>query len=175
MYYYFLSYSSGHLYAFADWFSSVTTGGAVLNYHSIEGSSGFYTFMALFKLIGTEIIAPPGVYDEYYQLGEILKTNIYTHYRGLILDFGLAGSLLAMFVAGVISHMMFYFLLLNKKPWIAASFFAHLIGYIYTSFIVSILIWNSIFASFMIVALILFINVSHSRIETQQLRRKSNE
>ncbi len=156
--YYFLSYSSGHLYAFADWFSSITTGGALFSYASLKDSNGFYTFMSFFKLMGSSKTVPPGVYDEYYYFGEILQTNIYTHYRGLILDFGLIGSLIGMFLAGALAHLMFYFLLRNRAPWVAASFFAHLLGYIYTSFIVSVLIWNSVFASFIILALILFVN-----------------
>jgi oligosaccharide repeat unit polymerase len=158
LHYYFLSYSSGHLYAFADWFSSITTGGALLNYTSLEDSNGFYTFMSMFNLFGSSKSVPPGVFDDYYYLGEILKTNIYTHYRGLILDFGLVGSCVAMLLAGMLSNIMFYLLLRNKSPWIAASFFAHLLGYIYTSFIVSMLIWNSIFASFFVLALIFLVN-----------------
>lgn len=171
LHYYFLSYSSGHLYAFADWFSSITTGVAVLNYNSLEDSNGYYTFMSIFNLFGSLKSVPPGVFDEYFYLGETLKTNIYTHYRGLILDFGLVGSCVVMLFAGMLSNLMFYLLLRGKSPWISASFFSHLIGYIYTSFIISVLIWNSIFASFIILTLIFFINdVFFSKTNTLKIR-----
>lgn len=156
--YYFLSYSSGHIYAFSDWFGSITTGGAVLSYTSIEDSNGFYTFMSIFKLLGTSKIVPAGVFDEYYYFEDILQTNIYTHYRGLILDFGIFGSMIVMLLAGALSHIIFYFLLIKSKPWFAASFYAHLLGYFYTSFIISILIWNSMFASFVVVSVVLILN-----------------
>jgi oligosaccharide repeat unit polymerase len=158
LHYYFLSYSSGHLYAFGDWFTSVTTGEAAIPYTSIADSNGFYTFMSFFNFIGTSKTAPPGVYDDYYILDGLLQTNIYTHYRGLILDFGLIGSMLVMTCAGLISHFMYFSLLKNRRPWLSAAFYVHLIGYIYTSFIISLLIWNSAFASFLITAVILYIN-----------------
>lgn len=156
--YYFLSYSSGHIYAFSDWFSSITTGGALMSYASIEDSNGFYTFMSIFKLLGTSKIAPAGVYDEYYYFEDLLQTNIYTHYRGLILDFGIFGSMILMLLAGALSNAAFYFLLVKRKPWFAISFYAHLLGYFYTSFIISILIWNSMFASYIVVAAVLMLN-----------------
>jgi oligosaccharide repeat unit polymerase len=158
LHYYFLSYSSGHLYAFADWFTSITTGGGSIAYTSIADSNGFYTFMSIFNLFGTTKIAPSGIYDDYYVLDEILQTNIYTHYRGLILDFGLVGSLLIMICAGVITHLVYFILIKNRRPWLSASFYVHLIGYIYTSFIVSLFIWNSVFASFLITAIIFYMN-----------------
>jgi hypothetical protein len=114
--------------------------------------------MSFFNFIGTSKTAPPGIYDDYYILEGLLQTNIYTHYRGLILDFSLIGSMLVMTFAGLISHFMYFFLLTNRRPWLSAAFYLHLIGYIYTSFIISLLIWNSIFASFIITALILNIN-----------------
>lgn len=169
LHYYFLSYSSGHLYAFGDWFTSVTTGEATISYTSITDSNGFYTFMSFFNFIGTSKTAPPGVYDDYYILDGLLQTNIYTHYRGLILDFGFIGSMLVMTCAGLIAHLMYFLLLTNRWPWLSASFYVHLIGYIYTSFIISLLIWNSIFASFLISAIILYTNnklwTSHSKTE----------
>ncbi|WP_090143106.1 O-antigen polymerase [Limnohabitans sp. DM1] len=158
LHYYFLSYSSGHLYAFADWFASITTGGGSMAYASITDSNGFYTFMSLFNLFGTTKVAPPGVYDDYYYLGELLQTNIYTHYRGLILDFGIIGSLLVMIFAGIISHLMYFLLIIHRRPWLSAAFYVHLLGYIYSSFIISLFIWNSVFASFFITALILYMN-----------------
>lgn len=158
LYYYFVSYSFGHLYAFSDWFTAVTMGQSNFSYGFIENPNGFYTFMAIFNFLGTDKVAPPGVYDDYFVISEILQTNIYTHYRGLIHDFSLGGSFVVVFVAGLIAHAAYFQQLTGRWPYISVSFFSHLLGYIYTSFGVSLLIWNSVYASFFILSLILFAN-----------------
>lgn len=158
LYYYFVSYSSGHLYAFSDWFSSLTGGDPVLTYSSVKNSNGFYTFMAIFSFFGSSIEIPPGVYDEYFYIEDLLQTNIYTHYRGLILDFGMFGALVVVFFGGLLTHVVFYKQLITRWPSFSVAFFTHFIGYLYTSFIVSLLIWNSIYASFIIVSIVLLIN-----------------
>lgn len=158
LYYYFVSYSSGHLYAFSDWFTNFTRGQSNFSYEFIKNSDGFYTFMAIFNFLGTNKVAPPGVYEEYFQISEILQTNIYTHYRGLIHDFGFGGSFVVIFLAGLIAHTAYFLQLTERRPYISISLFSHLLGYIYTSFIVSLLIWNSVYASFFILSLIFFAN-----------------
>lgn len=171
IYYYFISYSSGHLYAFSDWFTSVVLGQSKLSYQSIENSDGFYTFMAVFNLFGTDKVAPPGVYDEYFQIPEVLQTNIYTHFRGLIHDFGFAGSLVVFLVAGLIANIAYFLQLTGRRPSLSVSFFSHLLGYIYTSFIISLLIWNSVYASFFILSLVLFVN---NWLQSDQLKSRPN-
>lgn len=158
LHYYFVSYSSGHFFAFSDWLSNFLVGGSKMSYSSIEGSNGFYTFMAAFDFFGTRMIAPQGVYEEYFYISDMLQTNIYTHYRGLIQDFGLFGSLLVMCAFGVIVHFSFYRLLVSRQAVFSVSLFAHFVGYVYTSFIISLLIWKSVYASFLIVSLVLYID-----------------
>lgn len=171
LYYYFVSYSSGHLYAFSDWFTSEVLGQSKLSYQSIENSNGFYTFMAVFNVFGTDKVAPPGVYDDYFQIAEVLQTNIYTHFRGLIHDFGLAGSLVVVLVGGWIANIAYFIQLTGRQPCLSVSFFSHLLGYIYTSFIISLLIWNSVYASFVILSLVLFVN---NWLQSNQLKSQSN-
>jgi len=158
LYFSIVSYSAGHLYAFSDWFSYIIGDYAVLSYRDLVDSNGFYTFMAVFNALGTSKVVPHGVYDEYFFIDNVLQTNIYTHFRGLILDFGMIGSLLVSAAAGLFLSIVHIQFLNGNLKAIGASLFAHFIGYCYTSFIISLLIWNSVFASFALVSIILFIN-----------------
>lgn len=160
---YFASYSCAHLYAFSDWFAYQVLGTSSMSYASDEGAGGFYTFMALFMLFGSSKVAPPGVYDDYFEFGEILMTNIYTMFRGLIQDFGMAGSLVFMVMLGLLLHTAFWYQLTSKRSPFSASTFVHSVGFFYMSFGVSLLMYNSIYASFLLVALIFLINDSFSK------------
>lgn len=155
---YFVSYTSGHLYAFSDWFSNLTCALSDIHYDDEFGAGGFYTFMAIFKMFGSSRYVPPGVYEEYFSFEDILTSNIYTMFRGLIVDFGVVGSIVFMLAFGLFSHLIFFSQLTVRRPYLSTAFFPHLIGFFYTSFIISLLIWNSIYASFFAVAFILFVN-----------------
>ncbi|MFC5461613.1 O-antigen polymerase [Massilia niabensis] len=155
---YFASYTSAHLYAFSDWFSYYVGAGSVMNYDLDGEANGFYTFMSAFKLAGSQKETVPGVYGEYFYYGEFITSNIYTWFRGLITDFGLSGAAVFMCVFGAISHLMFFGGLVLKNRVIPHTFFIHFIGFVYTTYIISLLIWNSVYTSFIIVAVVLIVN-----------------
>lgn len=155
---YFNSYSFAHIYAFSDWFSFYLFDESKMRYQNKELSYGFYTFMSLFKALGSKTIVPLGVYGEYFNYKEIIKSNIYTVFRGNILDFGIIGSFIFWFFAGMISNCIYYLLLSLKKPIVSISLFAMMLGYFYTSFIISLFIWKSIFASVVVLSLIFLVN-----------------
>ena len=139
---YYASYSSGHLYAFSDWFSNYVGGESILTYASEERTNGFYTFMAAFQTLGDDRYVPPGVFDEYFRYGFFVQSNIYTFYRGLITDFGMGGSLLFMLLIGAISHEIYYRLLVEDNPSFAASAYVLFVGSVYSSFGQSLFAWS---------------------------------
>lgn len=153
----FASYSSGHLYAFSDWFTFITGGNVSQNFVHEPLTGGFYTFMSLFRVLGDTRYVPPGVYDEYFQYGFFLQTNIYTVFRGMIADFGLFGALVVNAVFGFLIHLSFFGLLTKRVSPLNIAVFTHLVGMIYSSYIISLLIWNSIYASLVGVVLILYL------------------
>lgn len=153
-----LSYSSSHLYAFSDWFSHYIYGESIQDYYDDFNAFGFHTFMSIFKMGGDERYVPNGYYDEYYKYQDVIQSNIYTIFRGLIYDFGLIGSIVYFLIFGLISHIVFYAFLAAKYPVLTLSFFAHFVGYLYTSFLISQFVWNSIYATFFIFSLILWLN-----------------
>lgn len=155
--YYFRSYSSGHLYAFADWMSFYLDDSHRQIYHDLIAPPGFYTFMSIFKFAGIDIIVPDGVFDEYFKIDDLLQTNIYTYYRGLIIDFGLYGSVFFVFCFGLILNVS-YVLALKRQSDLFNALFISFVGFVYTSFIISIFIWNSPFVCFSIVYLVLHTN-----------------
>lgn len=156
--FYLRSYAFGHLYAFDDWFRSYSGDISQVSYAYEDAGYGFYTFMSIFNLLGAGREVPHGVYEEYYFFGEVLSTNIYTMFRGLIVDFGIAGSIIFVFLLGLVVHAAFYFLLNTKRPALWVAIFVYSIGYFYTSFIISLMIWNVIPFSIVLFAMILAIS-----------------
>jgi oligosaccharide repeat unit polymerase len=114
--------------------------------------------MALFQLLGINIFEPPGVFDQYYSFGDLFTTNIYTMFRGLILDFGFIGSVLFMLATGFLLHWAFHSMLRNKRPVFTVAVFVFMMGYFYTSFIISVLIWSRIYVTFLLLWIVLRVN-----------------
>ena len=154
----FISYSSAHIYAFSDWFSWYTEGRSTLVFVRDDPAWGFNTFYSIFKALGSTRTVPPGFYDEYFQYDWYLQTNIYTVFRGLITDFTLVGSLVFMYAAGFAANIAFLAMVRSKEPSWSISFYALFCGLAYTSFIISLFVWNSAYLVFVILALVLRLN-----------------
>ena len=157
--FYIASYSSGHLYAFSDWFSHrYFETFSSNNYEQLSLEGGFYTFMAFFKFFGDSRYVPMGIYDEFFEVPGLLQTNIFTVFRGLISDFGLFGSLIFAAFVGLVSNLVFYVLVSNKNSTIGMVFFIYSVGFLYQTYIVSSLSWLSIPVSFFLTIFILSLN-----------------
>ncbi|MGZ8189894.1 MAG: O-antigen polymerase [Methylococcaceae bacterium] len=155
---YICTYAFAHLYAFSDWFTFAMGGRSVNNYSAQDLSFGFHTFTSFFKVLGDTREVPLGHYDEHYQYKELLKSNIYTIFRGLIMDFGVGGSILFMFISGMFLHLSFYCMLYYRKPVISVVLFMFMVGYFYITFIISIFVWNIIPLSMVLLSFILLLN-----------------
>jgi oligosaccharide repeat unit polymerase len=139
------SYTSGHLYAFSDWFAYALDRQSLLSYHPSNTTPGFYTFATIYRMLGSDEFLPLGTYDDGYLYGGIVVSNVFTMFRGLITDFGHAGALLFMVVIGVVFHAGFYALLVNRRPAFPVAFFIFTIGFFFSSFVVSMLGSNIIY------------------------------
>ncbi|MEL4202815.1 O-antigen ligase [Plesiomonas shigelloides] len=156
---YLTTYSSGHLFAFSDWFDYKIGYPHINKYHDIENgySYGMYTFMSIFKLFGRGGNIPLGIYDEFYSYGDyIFMTNIYTIFRGMILDFGFLGSVLFSLFLGYCFTVSFYRLLVNQFPSFHITLFVFFIGAIYQSYLISSLSWLSLPVSIFFVSFVLY-------------------
>jgi len=157
---YLMSYAFAHLYAFSDWFGGYIGSQSLMQFDDLHNESeyGFYTFMAIFRALGSERYVPPGVFDEYYAYQEVIKSNIYTMYRGVILDFGIFGSLIFSFLLGFLLNFSYFLICVLRSPLFFISIYIAMFGFYYTSFIISIFIWNSLFVSLVVFYVILFLN-----------------
>lgn len=149
---YFASYTSGHLYAFSDWFIHYMGGVATQPYTDKYYTYGAYTFMSVYKALGNTVQFPIGVYDEYYTYKTLLQGNIYSIYRGLITDFSGAGALVYMYLTGLFLHYSYYRLLTQRVAPVACAVFICAMGYYYSSFIISLMMWNSIYVTAILIA-----------------------
>lgn len=157
--FYIASYAFGHLYAFSDWFSNLTYGNSMNTYfHQEHYTNGLFTFMSIFKTLGLPANVPDGYYDEYYNYRNIIQSNIYTVFRGAIQDFSFFGSYLYILLTGAVTNFAYHRVLTTRFPVISGAVFICTMGYIYSSFLISIMVWNSIFAVFVALVLLLSIN-----------------
>lgn len=157
---YIMSYAFAHLYAFSDWFYAYLGEESLMRFTDTnnEIEYGFYTFMAIFNTLGADKYVPPGVYEEYYFYKDVIKSNIYTMYRGAILDFGVFGSFVFSFVLGLVLNCVYYLIHVLKSPILLISTYITMFGFYYTSFIISIFIWNSLYVALFVLYLVLVIN-----------------
>jgi oligosaccharide repeat unit polymerase len=152
-----ISYSSGHLYAFSDWFSDRYFEYSVFSYRQEEFTAGFYSLMSVYRLLGGDRDVPLGVYLEYFEHDFHLKTNIYTVFRGIITDFTLVGSLILACFLGLLCNVFFYRLLCSKNNPFYIVFFIFFVGITYQTYIISTLMWSTIPVVFILLTLFLFV------------------
>lgn len=157
------SYAFGHLYAFADWFEHYYFRGASpATFANPESYTyGFWSFIAISRQIFPNYELQPGYFTEYFLIPDVLQSNIYTMFRGLIYDFGLIGSLAFMAIAGLASSLAYNSMLRNRTPAFSQSFYILVITCTYSSYIFSLLTWNSVYvATISILILLLLFNGS---------------
>lgn len=158
----FVSYSSAHIYAFSDWFSWYNGFDSTVFYSREDVAGGFYTFMSVFKAFGSTKEVPPGYFDEYFQYSWFLQTNIYTIFRGLITDFTMLGSVAFMYLAGLLSNSVFVTLAKSRDASWSVAYYIIFSGFVYTSFLISMFVWSSMYPTFIIVGGLLLISNSRS-------------
>jgi len=154
---YLLTYSSGHLYAFADWFSGRYFDYSLMSYDRGEPTYGFYSFMSLFRSLGDDRLVPLGVYEEFFEYHGMLVTNVYTAFRGLITDFSLVGSLVVGWVAGFFCNWVCFGLYVRPNSAYFAVSFVYFLGFAYQSFVISTFTWASVPASFIMLVVFFWI------------------
>lgn len=151
------SYTLTHVYGFSDWFSAYLGMESKLEYNIQNNFYGFYTFNFIAKKFVDKEKLVVGTYDEYFFIDGMVS-NIYTIFRGLIMDFGLIGAIVFMFINGLIIHFIFYLFLINKRPTFTAAIVIYMLAYFYMTFLISLLTWNVTVASFIGLLFILIVN-----------------
>lgn len=153
------AYAFSHLYSFSDWLMFVLGQPSSMRYTSEPVlAMGDFTFTALMKLAGSSRVMPMGTYDEYFSYEWIAPGNLYTIFRGLITDFGFIGSFLALTAFGAVFNAAFRSMLTTARPAISVALMFLLVQFIYSSYIISVVIYNSIYLVVVLNAVLLLVN-----------------
>ncbi len=155
---YLLSYAFSQLYAFSDWFSSYLGLSSLNVYDPNDLTYGFYTFISLFKMFGSDREVALGTYDEYLQLGEMPAGNVYTIFRGAVMDFGVFGGAVFFLVLGVIFNTAYYSVLTCRRPIASLALIVLFVQFIYMSYLISPFIYNITFLVFVLLCGIFLAN-----------------
>lgn len=158
LYRYLLSYTSGHLFAFTDWMQHYWGYGSSLFYGDPGTNTGFYTFMSVARALGDMTVVPPGTYDEYYSHSAVLETNIYTMFRGLIVDFTFVGAMLFMMLSGLLAKAAYRVMTQPKFSAFAAVCFIVFIAATQQSTYISLFQYNSAYVFGAILWVMLSVN-----------------
>lgn len=136
------SYFFGHLYNFSEWIGVYWDGFYNSKFDISHYYYGFYTFTSIYRFFGYEKVTPDAVYDEYNNIQDQMESNVYTIFRGMVMDFGIVGSVIFIFLLGLLLHLCFYVFLNSRKPIISLTITMFMIVFFYYSFIISVLTWN---------------------------------
>lgn len=158
LYRYLLSYTSGHLVAFNDWMQHYWGFGSTIFYPDPGTPPGFFTFMSVARLLGNDTPIPPGTYDEYFSLSDLLQTNVYTMFRGLIVDFSFVGAMVFMLFSGALAKMVYRALMQRAYSPFSISCFVIFVAATQQSPYISLFQYNSSYAFGAVLFVILAIN-----------------
>jgi oligosaccharide repeat unit polymerase len=136
------SYFFGHLYNFSEWIGVYWDGFNNSKFDISHYYYGFYTFTSIYNFFGYQKVLPDAVYDEYNNIQDQMESNVYTIFRGMVMDFGILGTVFFMFVLGLLLHLCFYVFLNSRKPIISLTITMFMIVVFYYSFIISVLTWS---------------------------------
>lgn len=150
-------YTMSHLYAFSNWIQSFLGYSTKINYDVSSNNYGYYTFNFFTRYFFPDKTYVRGIYNEYFTYGNIIETNVYTIFRGLIMDFGILGSILLTLLLGFLVHKIYYLFLKGMYPFITYLLMVFFIAFLGTSFLASILTWTVIPITFCLYGIILFL------------------
>jgi oligosaccharide repeat unit polymerase len=146
------------MFAFSDWFDDRLFGTGKLPYmQEPRPTWGFWTFMAIGKRLEPSKHVPEGYYAEYFAEPGVLQSNIYTMYRGLIYDFTIPGALAFMAFLGTLSAYAYRRMLQSAHAPFSQAFYIALAGFTYSSYLLSLGTWLSVYVAGGCVALVLMV------------------
>lgn len=152
------SYALGQIYAFSDFFSFYIGMDSVSKYNQDYFGFGVYTFSSIAGVFGASINFPPGLYLETGWYSDIFETNIFTIFRGVVLDFGIVGSFILFAIIGWVSNIVFSGILKAKNNILSSIAYVHIVVFIFMSYLSSVFMARYMYANFILLAAIFVIN-----------------
>jgi len=139
------AYFFGYLAAFSQWINALE----VVNY-----DFGFITFAGPFNLIGV-MERPLGFYNP-VNITNNISTNIFTAFRGIVIDFSISGAILIAFIIGFITQTIFQ--KENQKTLLSTLPLSMFYAFTLYSPLISIFHYNSILFSWLILSIVLILS-----------------
>ena len=137
----------GHLAGFSIWLRDHFVDGAGLSW-------GQKTFGGPFQILGAGVRVQ-GVYTDEVILTAQESTNVYTMFRGLIEDFGIAGAIAAMAVGGYVTGRVYAWV--RKGKVFAIPLLAAIYATILWSPIICILTYNTVIIAYLLLGGVLYV------------------
>ena len=162
------SYALGEIYAFSDFFSFYVGMDSVSNYPKNYYNVGAYTFTSIVEMFGEKVCFPPGIYLETGWYNNLFETNVFTAFRGIVLDFGIVGSILLFCILGVFSHLVFLGVLNSKFGVLNIAAYVHIVVFLLMTYLMSVFMARYMYANFFLMTMILFLNYFGGNINTQR-------
>jgi len=168
----FNSYILGSFFAFSDFFANYLGFHSLIEYSHQYNYWGRYTFKPFYDAIGFETTFPLGTFGEQYKIINVINTNIYTIFRGLIYDFGIFGSIFFIFISGLVINGGFYKLMCDRENNFLGVFFITSIVFIFFSDLLSLFMARYTLPVFILLYLILKLNRNLSKMHHSKLPKE---
>jgi oligosaccharide repeat unit polymerase len=152
------SYFFAHLYNVSEWITAYWDGYNNSKFDISHYYYGFYTFTSIYRFFGYKKETPDAVFDEFNVIQEQMESNVYTIFRGMIMDFGIWGTIFFVFILGIALHLCFYIFLNSRKPIVFTVTTIFMLVVFYYSFIISVLTWNIVPFVFILFIILLKFN-----------------
>lgn len=156
--FFFASYFFAHLYNFSEWITAFWDGFKGSKFDISHYYYGFYTFTSIYKLFGYKKVIPDGIFDEFNITQDKMESNVYSIFRGMVMDFGIWGTILFVFLLGLAFHSCFYIFLNRRKPIVSTAIIIFMLVVFYYSFAISVLTWNIVLFVFILFVILLKFN-----------------
>lgn len=142
----FATYALGHISAFTQWYDTYDDL-AMEHYFGAVNFAGLSSKVGLYK---REL----GLFQEMIPVSADGATNVYTVFRVLIIDYSIAGSLVYLFLVGVISN--FCYRLVQKRQAFKSTFSIVLLACSYFTILWSFCTSIYVYASYIVVFFIFY-------------------
>lgn len=166
------SYALGQIYAFSDFFSFYIGMDSVSSYPQDYYRMGVYTFSSVAEMFGANIDFPPGLYLETGWYKDVFETNVFTIFRGFILDFGILGSFVVFAIMGLLSNAVFVSVLRAKNSHFASLAYMHIIVFLLMTYLISVFMPRYMYANFALLGAILLVNNMIARLNISSRNSK---
>lgn len=153
------SYLLAEIFTFSDFFCfQIECGQHWQMYAQYKFPPGYFTFKFLYDWLSYSSPLPIGVYGESLNYPAHFQSNIYTVFRGLMYDFGIYGTLIFMFIFGLIFNWAYYRLISREFAPTMLVIYLTFLGFTCIGYLISIFMARYFLLLMLFIYIILWAN-----------------